>query len=138
MAISEHDKNRCRVHLGYGQVQQSSTFVLGVPAAVQTAFMIEGTWARILPSAEKQFISTLDRLDQIYERIFESVDNLDAKKVGNIELNDRQFQQLLERYRFFQGVVANSLQIPPNPFDQRFSGYGDGGAGGMNIPVNHG
>lgn len=136
--ISEEDKNRARLHLGYGQVQQSATFLLGVPAAVQTAFMAEGAWARILPSAEAMFRKALDQLDVLYEQIFESYANLDAVKVGNIELNTRQHEQLLEKYRFFQGTVANMLQIPVNPFDQRPGvGAGYGGGGGLNVSVQH-
>lgn len=132
--ISEVDKNRCRRHLGYGKVQQSATFQLGVPAGVQTAFMVEGTWARILPSAEKDFRETLDRLDATAAQIFDSQGDLEVSKVGNIELNDKMFERLVQRYQFWQGELANMLQIPPNPFDQRFAGYGRGG-GGINVPV---
>ena len=42
MSITEDERARGRHHLGYMQVQEASTFVLGVPSGVQTAFMIEG------------------------------------------------------------------------------------------------
>jgi hypothetical protein len=117
-------------------VQQSATFQLGVPAAVETAFMVEGTWNRILPSAEGHFRQTLDKLDKLECEILESDEDLRAKKMGDIELNDKLFEQLLQRYRHWQGQLANMLQIAPNPFDQRPGlGQGYGGGGPMNVPV---
>lgn len=134
MAIGEHDKNRARGHLGYGGVQTSSTFVMGVPAGVQTAFMIEGAWERILPSAEATFTKILDRMDHIEEQFEENQDDLAVKKIGEIEVNLEEYEGLLKRYFYWQGKLANMLQVPANPFDQRFQGT-SGSAGGINVPV---
>jgi hypothetical protein len=135
VAVTEHDRNRARKHLGYGQVQAAATFVLGVPAAVETAFMIEGAFDRILPSAESFFREVLDKLDETGRQIFESQSSIEAKKIGNIEINDKMFEQLVQRYQYWQGELANMLQVPPNPFDQRFRGYG--GGAGINISVSN-
>jgi hypothetical protein len=135
MAVTERDRNRARGHMGYGGVQQSSTFVLGVPAGVQTAFMIEGAWARILPSAEGAFVELLDKLDRVEHQMEENQDDLAVKKLGNIETNLEEFEGLLKRYFYWQGKLANLLQVPPNPFDQRFAGY-SGGGGGINASVS--
>jgi hypothetical protein len=134
--LSEQDKIRARHHLGYGMVQAAATFQLGVPAAVQTAFMVEGTWNRILPSAEDHFRRLLDRMDKIECLIEDNDDDLAAEKVGEITVNLKMFEMLLERYRHWQGALGNMLQIAPNPFDQRpLLGQGYGGGGGMNVPV---
>ena len=135
MAITERDKVRGRNHLGYGGVQQSSTFVLGVPAGVQTAFMVEGAWDRILPSMEASFVELLDKLDTVECQIEMNMENLAAKKLGDIELNEREFEQLVQRYQYWQGKLANLLQVPANPFDQRFQNAA--GAGGVNVAVQH-
>jgi hypothetical protein len=136
--ISEPNKTRARNHLGYGAVQQSATFQLGVPAAMQTAFMIEGAWARILPSSEGLFINLLDRLDLIEEQLVENQGNLAVEGLGEIKVNLKEFEMLLMRYRHWQGSVANMLQVPPNPFDQRpFLGMGYNGGSGMNASVHH-
>jgi hypothetical protein len=134
--ISEQDKVRARHHLGYGGVQQSATFQLGVPAAMQTAFMIEGTWARILPSHEKMFVNLLDRMDAVERQIIENQGDLAVEKIGEITVNLKQFEMVLQQYKHWQGAVANMLQVPPNPFDQRpLLGQGYNGGGGMNVPV---
>jgi hypothetical protein len=122
--------------MGYGQVQESSTYVLGVPAGVQTAFMIENAWERILPSAEREFLRILDRLDFVEHQVEENQENLAVKKLSEIEMNDSEFEKLMQRYMYWQGKLANMLQVPPNPYDQRpILGSGYNGAGGMNVPV---
>jgi hypothetical protein len=136
--LSEQQKVRARHHLGYGGVQQAQTFVLGVPAGVQTAFMIEGALNRLMPQSEATFEALLQRLDGIEAQVLGDQPNLAAKKVGTIEVNTDEFKQLIVQYQHHQGALSNMLQIPPNPFDQRpLLGAGYSGGGGMNVPVQH-
>lgn len=132
--ITEHDKVRARGHTGYGGVQQSSTFVLGVPAGVQTAFMIEGAWERLLPSMEAEFSKLLDKLDRVECQIEENMEDLAVTKIGDIEINKTEFEQLVQRYQYWQGKLCNLLQVPPNPFDQRWNAWG-GASGSINVSV---
>lgn len=137
--ITDDEKVRARHHLGYLNVGSASTFVLGVPAAVQTQFMIEGAFSKILPAAEARFRKTLQFLDDIEEQIVENTENVAATGVDEINLNPNEFKDLLTRYRHWQGGLANMLGIVPNPFDQRpMLGAGWGGGGGMNVRVNNG
>lgn len=135
--ISEDDKVRARMHMGYLNVQSASTFVLGVPAAIQTQFMIEGAWDRILPGAESRFRRILDRLDKIEEQIEDDTENLAADKVDEIELRKDEFDELIKRYKHWQGSLGNMLGVLPNPFDQRpYLGAGwNGGSNGLNVSV---
>lgn len=134
--ISEEQRVRARHHLGYGGVQQASTFYLGVPAGVQTAFMIEGAWARILPSHEGRFEKLLQKLDKIEEQWEDDQEDYAAEKVGDITVNLNEFDMLLRQYKHWQGAIANMLQVPPNPFDQRPGlGVGYNGGNGRSIPV---
>ena len=136
--LTEQDKVRARTHMGYGGVQQAQTFIQGVPAAVQTAFMIEGALNRLLPESEPVLRNLLDRLDGIETQILEDQGDYAAVKVGSIEVNLKEFQHLIVQYQHWQGQLANLLQVPPNPFDQRpMLGPGYGGGGGMNVPVQH-
>jgi hypothetical protein len=136
--ISEPDKIRGRHHLGYLNVNQGSTFVLGIPAAVQTSFVIENAWSKIIPAAEQLFRTLLDRLDMIEEQIVEDTEDVAVDKIDEIELRKDEFAQLIKRYQHWQGALGNLLGVPPNPFDQRpFLGGGYSGGGGINVPVNH-
>jgi hypothetical protein len=132
--ISEEDKNRVRLHMGYLAVQSSQTFVMGIPAGVQTQFVLEGAWARVLPSAEATLVRILDSLDRQLERIDSSDENDEVLEIGSIKLDPKAFQKLLRRYRWWQGMLANLLGVPPNQYDMRFGGYG--GGSGINVPVS--
>lgn len=136
MALTEDEKNRARQHCGYLSVQESQTFQLGIPAGVQTQFVIEGALNRLLPSAERDFRKKLDQLDSIADMIFEDADTLIALKVGTIELNPKQFRQLVQRYLWGVNWICNMLGVQRNPFDKRFDDFASGT--GINVPVRHG
>jgi hypothetical protein len=136
MAITEADKVRARHHMGYLQVQEASTFVLGVPAGVQTQFVIEGALNKILPQAEDRFSTLLDNLDATEQQILDDQENLAVDQIAEIKVRADEFEQLVKRYQYWQGTLGNLLGVPPNPFDQRFSSWG--GSKGVNIPVMHG
>lgn len=131
--ITEQDKVRARHHLGYLGVAQASTFVLGVPAAVQTQFVAEGAFTKILPSTEAFFRTLLDRLDALECQLVEDAPNLAVTRVDEIELSPDEFKRVMKLYFHWQGAVANLLGVPPNPFDQRFSTWS--GGGGINAAV---
>ena len=138
--ISPEDAQRARNHMGYGGVSQTGTFQIGIPAATQTSFMIETSLANMLPEALDGFLRTLERLDVIEEDMFGNFDAHTVSKIGNIEINDKAFQRKLRFYRHWQGTLANILQCPPNPYDQRPGlgpGWGNGG-GGINVGVEGG
>lgn len=135
--IGEADKDRARHHLGYLGVQEAATFQLGVPAAVQTQFMIERAWEKVLPSAEPRFVSTLDELDKIECQISGNTENVAVESIGEITMRKDEFKQLIIRYKFWRGSLANLLGIIPNPYDQReWLGMGwNGGGNGVNVRV---
>lgn len=137
MAVTEESKVRARHHTGYLNAQESATFQMGVPAAVQTQFMIEGSFAKILPSAEPLYYKLLSRLDGLEQLIEDNADATVATRIGNLEINAKELEHLLDRYMYWRGALCNLLGIPPNPFDMRFGGRLSGG-GGVNVPVSHG
>lgn len=137
MAISEDDKSRARGHLGYLEVQEASTFVLGQPAGVQTQFIIEGAWARLLPQAEKRFRQLLDRLDALEQQIEDNSENLAVDELGDIKVRADEFKEIVRRYIWWRAKLGNMLGVTPNPFDQRFNAWGMGGGGGINVSVRH-
>ena len=135
MSVPEQERARCRHHLGYIQAQATSTFVLGVPAGVQTQFMIEGAWDRLLPSAYPKFVELLDRMDADEAQIDENTENVAVNEIGEIKLRDDEFQQIITRYQHWQGALGNMLGVVPNPFDQRPWLAGGGGRSPINVPV---
>ena len=117
--ITEDEKARARHHLGYGQVDAASTFALGVPAAMQTAFMIEGALNKISQSGAERFRMLLCRCDAIENQVFCGADLADVERIDTIEVNRKRLRELAQMYKIAQQALGNLLQVPPNPFDMR-------------------
>lgn len=134
--ISDDEKVRARHHLGYPNVESVATFVLGVPAAMQTTFMAEGAFNRVLntPNAVDKFREMLARLDEIENFVLCGLDLADVDEVGEAKINRKRLPELARYYKIPQQGLANLLGIPPNPFDQR-SWLSSGG--NINVPVQH-
>jgi hypothetical protein len=137
--ISEENKNRARGHMGYVEVQQTATFFLGVPAGLQSQFPIELAWSKILPSSEGRFIEYLDNLDDLERQIVQNSENVEVEQVDEIKINPKAFSEVIKRYQYWQGKLANMLGVIPNPYDMRpYLGAGWSGNGGsINVTVQH-
>lgn len=133
--LTELEKIKARAHCGYLNVQQAATFVMGVPAGVQTQFVIEGGLQKILAAAEPLFRTYIARLDALEEQIVENTENVAVDKVDEIELRADEFKQIIIRYKHWQGALCNLLGVPPNPYDMRPWMGGGAGGGGINAPV---
>ena len=107
--LTEDEKARARGHLGYLQVQQAYTFVLGVPAAVQTQFLIEGAFQRVLPSAEARFRQLLTILDGVEQQLVDNQINLAVEAIDEIHINLKEMKHLLDRYEWWRRELANIM-----------------------------
>lgn len=132
VVITEEEKSRARHHLGYLEVESAQTFVLGVPAAVQTQFMIEGALNRMTPTGAARFRELLCQLDKVESQVFCGIDLADVNKLGEMDINRARLSELARYYKIAQQGLANLLGIPPNPFDMRE--WLQGGVG-FSVPV---
>lgn len=128
---TDEEKVRARHHLGFLNVQEAYTFVLGTPAGVETQFIIEGALNRMLPAAVPLFRELLAKCDSTEAQRFDDQEALVASKVGGIDLRGREGQiGLALQYDYWRQGLANLLGIYVNPFDKRT----DLG-GGLNVRV---
>ncbi len=118
-SLTNEEKVKLRAHLGYLNVSAASTFQLGIPAGVQTQFMIEGAWEKVLPEAVPLLRILLCRCDDIEREVYGGIDLASVTKTGAIEVNPDRLKELGKYYRLAQQGIANLLGICPNPFDQR-------------------
>jgi hypothetical protein len=126
------ERVKARHHLGFLNVSEVYTFVLGTPAAVETQFAIEGALNRILPEAMPLFRELLAKCDQTEAQRFDNQDSHVASRVGSIELRGREAQTTLAKdYSYWRQALANLLGIYENPFDKRE----DLAGGGINVRV---
>lgn len=128
--ITPEEIARARAHLGYLNVAEAYTFVLGTPAAVETTFLIQGAFERVLVEAVPLFRRYLAHLDEIEEEMIEGLPALQASRVGSIEVRPDHMRALAEQYDRWAGKLANLLGAPRNPFDKTLGG-------GINARVIH-
>ena len=134
MPFSEPEKVRIRHHLGYLNVAAAATFVLGAPAAMETSFIIESAMNKVLLDAETLARDLIAKCDAVEAQMSDNQELLAVTQVDEIGVRQDEFQALINRYHYWRNGLANVLGVYPNPFDKRFA---NGGAGGLNIPVNH-
>ena len=134
MAITEAEKVKARMHAGYLNVAEQSTFSLGIPAGVQTQFTIEGAFKRILPQAEPEFRRHLVILDNIQCQILENTGNVAVEAIGTIKINKEAFRDFVKQYFWWVASMCNLMGVTPNPFDQRRATWL--GGGGANVGVS--
>ena len=132
--ITEQEMVKCRHHTGYLGVAEQSTFSLGVPAGVQTQFVIEGAMKRLLPQSEDEFRRHLKILDEHEQQILENMPNVAASEVGAIKVNPKAFLEFVRQYRYWVNSLCNLLGCVSNPFDLRYSQWNAIG-GGINCSV---
>ena len=129
--LSDFEKSRVRHHLGYPNVEAVSTFYLGVPAAMQTTFMIEGAMVRVLPEAVDLVRTLMARMDSIENQVFCGSDLADVEELGEIKVAADRVAKLAEYYKLAQHELSNLFGVVPNPWDQRsWLQYG-----AVNVPV---
>lgn len=136
LTLTIEEKARVRRHMGYLGVQESQTFSLGIPAALQTQFIIEGAMNRLLPESYDEVRRLLAILDGVEQQIIEDQELLAVSKVDEIDIRPDEFKQLIKQYLWWQASLANMFGVTPNPYDQRFVSWGTG-AGGINVSVQH-
>jgi len=129
MPLTEQEKIKCRHHLGFLNVAEASTFVLGTPAAVETQFVIEGAMNRVLEAALPELRRQLQILDSIEEQMVADHELLAVEKIGEITLRKDEQEALVRVYDRWRESLANLLGVYPNPWDKR--------GGGINVPVVH-
>lgn len=134
--FTDEEKVRIRWHTGYLNVSSVQTFALGLPAGVQTQYLIEGAMDKLMPEALPLFREILGVLDGIIKQMVGDLELLAVDSVGSIKIRADEQPRLRDEYIFHRAGLCNMLGIIPNPFDVRFGG-GSGGPS-LNIPVIHG
>jgi hypothetical protein len=124
MPFTDEEKVRIRHAMGYLNVSEVSTFQMGIPAAVETQYLIETAMNKVLPEAETFVRNLLSKLDAIESQMMENLENIAVESIDEITLNPKEMSKLRREYKHWQLSLANVLGIPPNPNDQRLFGAG--------------
>jgi hypothetical protein len=131
-ALTDEEKTKIRYHLGYNPaVQQAQSFVLGIPAGIQTTFMIEGAMNRVLVSALPEVRRHLAILERFENQMLDDAELLAVEQVDEIHVRKDEQEALWKLYYRWVRSLAGLFGVVPNPFDGRLKGQS------INVPVVH-
>jgi len=136
VGFTPSEKVKIRHHLGYLNVTNSATFVLGLPQAVETQFIIENAMNLVLPEAESEVRNHIAVLNNIEAQMSCDHELLAVTQVGEISIREDEQEALDKRYLRWRRGLGNLLGVYPNPFDRRYPGDSTGGQA-VNVPVRH-
>lgn len=135
-ALGATDKERCRYHLGYLQVEPAASLQFGLPRPIPTVFLVETAMNNIIAEAVPRVQRLLQVLDGIEAQLVAAICQLKADGVGNIKLAgtlDPKARLATDRleaeYKRWACRLADTLGVPLYAFSRRFRG----GAG--SVPV---
>lgn len=132
--LSDEEKARIRYHMGYLQTDPVTSIQLGVPAASQPMFLVEGQMNRIPTTAIGYIRRCLAVMDNIDNRLIDALDRLQARKVEGIELREDETDALEREYYRWAQRLSDNIGAPLNPYSERFSPFVQHGNGPM--PMN--
>ncbi len=118
MPLTEQEKVRVRDLLGFLNVANAQTFALGMPAGVETQFIIEKAMDYVPEHAlflVREHMATLQAIDG---QSIEDMELMAVNGIGDITVNQEEQKQLDTRRRYWRGRLCNALGVYPNPFDQ--------------------
>jgi hypothetical protein len=119
--LTEEEKQACRRYLGYLGVGTASTIALGIPAASQPLFIVEGAVNKILPAAEADVRECLTELKCIDDQI------KGARRSGRIKISQvsdikfrgvEELDVLYDEYDNWAARLSDLLGAPINPHSE--------------------
>lgn len=123
------EKERIRYHMGYLQVQPAASISYGIPAPIQTLFLLESAMDRIISNAEDRVRKLITVLDEIECRMLDGQNYLMADQLADITIRKNHIDQLEDEYCRWAARLADTLGAPLYPGAERFRRlFGAGGA----------
>jgi hypothetical protein len=122
--LSLTERSSIRHHMGYINVSDVWTFLLGSPAALETTFVIEGAMNVILDEALPRVRKILSVLEAMEQQNEDDLELLAVSSLGDIDVNPKELRMLEGQYDKWVAKLANVLGVPRNPFDKRLEAQG--------------
>lgn len=117
--LTEDEKVQIRHHTGYVNVGEMQTFVLGVPAGLETQYLIDGAMKRVLPAALPLIRRHLVILSGIEEQKVCDLELTAVNQLDSISINQGEQSALDKQYDYWVDSLCNALGVMRNPFDKR-------------------
>lgn len=126
-ALTPDEKVRIRRHLGYPNVGVAASLQFGIPIPLTMSFLVESSMSNILPEAVETAREILLQLDSIMrESMPDARDRLAVDKLGSIDTNNTELEQLRKDRLYWMWELADLLGVPPYGYSMKNRGGGTG------------
>jgi hypothetical protein len=132
--LTDIEKNKVRRHLGYPTVNPVPSITIGLPAKIQTAFLVDFALENIRESAIGEVRRLVSILERIELQILEAPERQAARSIGEVTTNPDELRALDDHYLRWVYELAGVLGCPVNANHPKFSG-GGGGRVPLHLPV---
>lgn len=136
MPLDDAEKERCRYHLGYPEVQAAASIQFGIPRPIQTAFLLESAMVLLIEQSVDRVRRILKVMDDIEMKLIEAQDRLAAIQLSDLHLRDNEPDQLEHEYVRWGFRLADLVGCPIYAYSTRYRGFITSGV--SSIPVRHG
>lgn len=120
MALDDNEKERVRYHMGYLNVQPAASIHFGIPAAIQTLFLVDLAMELLLPSAEDRVRRLLTVLDDIECKMIGGQDYLVASQLDTLTIRPDHIDKLEDEYCRWASRLADEMGAPLYPGSTKF------------------
>lgn len=114
MPLTAEEKVRIRYHMGYPLQGSVRSLFASVPFNRQTLYLLEGVMETIAEESLPQIRKILGYLDKTDEKIFCDQKNMQADQIEELRLNESYHPKLRREYTYWQGRLAQCLDVPLN------------------------
>lgn len=135
--LTAAERERCRYHLGYMNVQPAAAMLFGMPRPIQTAFLVESAMTNLIAETVPRIQQILQTLDGIECQMVGSLKQLSVDALGPMKMAGTMdpkarlvTERLEEEYKRWVRRLADNLGVPLYAFSQR-----NRPSGGGSVPV---
>lgn len=120
ISLTEQDKEAIRYHLGYNNIQPSTSISLGFPSTNQQLYLVETAMERLInQNAVSRVQRIIGELNSIEDQISDSRKRLKAQQLGELKIrnsNDEATESTLlaDEYCDWAQQLASQLGVPIN------------------------
>jgi hypothetical protein len=131
--LTAEERSRIKHFLEYPDWEALAASVhLGFPASSQPMYLLEGAYDKLTQHGIESVRRDLCECESIERQLSGARGRMKAVKVGNIEANQKETNQLRQELLWWSLTMANDLGCGPNPFSAMAV---LGGGGGRNARV---
>jgi len=132
MPLTLEEKMKCRYFLGYPNTTAAASLQYGMVRSQDYSFLIDLAMANIRPEAEvlvRGHLQTLEAIECVMRG--DAIDRMAAARIGNLQLNHLEQDQLENEVRRWAMRLAECLGTPVYPYSSKFKAMGRGQVGSI-------